>query len=136
MRQLEELDAGELYDTVGLAPFGEAAHRIQVRFARVVVIDLSGETFEHAPRGLGRRHTSPGRKHGGRQEGGRGGDEVAGRQVSHSSSRVRRSRTVMNKRNICLCLPWSLVIGDEAILRSFHRGYRSDLPEATAQMAT
>jgi hypothetical protein len=33
---------------MGLAPLGKAARGIEIRFARVVVVDLRGEKFEHA----------------------------------------------------------------------------------------
>ena len=52
---VEGLDAGELSDAAGLAPLREAARGIQVRLARVVVVDLGGEEFDHALRRLGRR---------------------------------------------------------------------------------
>ena len=35
--------------------FREAARGVQVRLARVVVVDLGGEEFQDAPGGLGRR---------------------------------------------------------------------------------
>ena len=40
---MEGLDAGEFSDAVRLAPLRKATRRIQIRLARVVVLDLSGE---------------------------------------------------------------------------------------------
>jgi len=69
---MEGLDAGELSDSVALAPFREAPCRVQIRLARVVVLDLSGEKFEHALGGFGRWREEWRGKHGG----GRGEDEL------------------------------------------------------------
>ena len=55
--------SGELVQAVQLAPLGKAARRIQVGFPGVVVVDLSGEEFEHAPRRLRRRREQRGGKH-------------------------------------------------------------------------
>jgi hypothetical protein len=44
---------GELADAVLVAPGGKAPGGVQVRLARVVVVDLGGEEFEDAPGGLG-----------------------------------------------------------------------------------
>jgi hypothetical protein len=46
----KDLHAGELADALGVAPFLEASCRVQVRLARVVVVDLGGEEFEDPPR--------------------------------------------------------------------------------------
>jgi hypothetical protein len=71
------LNRGEFLDAAGLAPGREAARRIHVRLARVVVVDLGGEEFEHALGGFGhRREERCWKKHGGGRggnEGGRGG---------------------------------------------------------------
>jgi hypothetical protein len=52
---VKRFNAGELGDAAGLAPMREAAGGIQVRQARVLVIDLGGEEFKDAPGGLRRR---------------------------------------------------------------------------------
>jgi hypothetical protein len=52
---MRRFDSGEFEDAVGLAPLGEAAGRIEVGLARVLVADLGGEEFENAFRGLGCR---------------------------------------------------------------------------------
>jgi len=39
---------GKLVEALGLAPGGEAARGVQIRFARVVVVDLRGGEFEDA----------------------------------------------------------------------------------------
>ena len=72
---VEGLDLRELVEVVGLAPFGEAAGRVEIGFARVVVVDLGGEEFEDALRRFRRRREQPGRD----QAGGGGNDELAGR---------------------------------------------------------
>jgi hypothetical protein len=42
-------------DVARVTPFGKAARSVQVGFARVVVVDLSGEEFQHALRRFRRR---------------------------------------------------------------------------------
>lgn len=51
---MEGLHAGELADAAGGAPFREAARAVQVRLARVVVVDLRGEKLWDALGGLRR----------------------------------------------------------------------------------
>jgi hypothetical protein len=51
-------------DVVRLVPLREAAGGIEVRLARVVVLDLSGEEFEYALGGFRRRREKPGGNHG------------------------------------------------------------------------
>jgi len=46
-------------DVVRLVPLREAAGGIEVRLARVVVLDLSGEEFEYALGGFRRRREKP-----------------------------------------------------------------------------
>src|SRR5262249_11517285 len=41
-------------DAAAVAPFGKAARGVEIRLARLVVIDLRGEEFQNAPGGLGR----------------------------------------------------------------------------------
>jgi len=50
---VEGLHVGELADAAGVAPFRGTAGGVEVRFARVVVVDLGGEEFQNAPGGLG-----------------------------------------------------------------------------------
>jgi hypothetical protein len=76
------LHLGELVEACGLPPLGKAARGVQVGFARVVVVKLRGEEFQHAARGLRRRGEQP----GGKQAGGRGDDELAGRGGGHGIS--------------------------------------------------
>ena len=52
-------------EAVGLAPRGKAARGVEIGFARVVVVDLRGEEFEHARAAFGRRREQAGGKHGG-----------------------------------------------------------------------
>ena len=52
---VDGLDAGELVDATAGAPVREAAGGVQVRLARVVVIDLGGEKLQDALGGLRRR---------------------------------------------------------------------------------
>jgi hypothetical protein len=68
---VEGLHVGELGDAAAVAPFREAAGCVQVRLARVVVVDLCGEEFQDALRGLRRRRE----KRRGLQLGGRGEDD-------------------------------------------------------------
>ncbi len=69
---MKGLHLGELCDASPLAPCGEAPRRVEVRLARVVVVDLGGEEFEDALGGFRRRREERRRKkHGG----GRGGNE-------------------------------------------------------------
>lgn len=49
---MERLDLRELVEAVGLAPLGKAARGVQIRFARVVVVDLRGKEFQGAAGGL------------------------------------------------------------------------------------
>jgi hypothetical protein len=63
------LNRGELFDAARFAPLREAAHGIQVRLARVVVVDLGGEEFEEALGSFGCRREEPDRKRGGAGEG-------------------------------------------------------------------
>ena len=51
---MEGLHVGELADAVCVAPLREAPCGVQVRLARVAVVDLGGEKLEDALRGLGR----------------------------------------------------------------------------------
>ena len=48
------LHVGELADAVCVAPLREAPGGVQVRLARVAVVDLGGKKLEDALRGLGR----------------------------------------------------------------------------------
>src|SRR5712692_4525888 len=91
---VEGLNGGKFPDAAPLAPCCEAARGIHIRLARVVVVDLGGEKFEHALGGFRRRREERGRnKHSG------GGDELVGHDVGHASKRVSRSRAV--RRTIC-----------------------------------
>ncbi len=76
---VERLDVGELGQAVRLAPGGEAARRVQIGPAGVVIVDLRGEELEHALRRLRRRRPQCGRDQG------RGGgqDELAHAIVTH-----------------------------------------------------
>ena len=71
LQLLHELHVGELADAAPVAPCRKAARGVEVRLARVVVVDLGGEEFEDAPGGLGRRRE----KRGGLKLGGRGEDD-------------------------------------------------------------
>ena len=51
---MEGLHVGELADAVCVAPLREAPGGVQVRLARVAVVDLGGKKLEDALRGLGR----------------------------------------------------------------------------------
>ena len=52
---VEGLHGRQLADAATFAPFGEAAHGVPIRLARVVVVDLRPEKFQDALRGLGCR---------------------------------------------------------------------------------
>ena len=49
-----------------------------------------------------------------------------------------RGRVVVRKdeRYICFDLPRSLIVGNEAVLRTLHTGDSSDLPEASTEVAS
>jgi hypothetical protein len=49
---VEGFDVGELGNAAAGAPFRETPRRVQVRLARVVIVDLGSEKFENAPGGL------------------------------------------------------------------------------------
>ena len=51
---MKRLHVSEFADTVGVPPDCKVARRVQVRDARVVVVDLRGEKLEDALRGLRR----------------------------------------------------------------------------------
>ena len=57
---MEGLHVGELADAALVAPCRKAARGVEVRFARVVVVDLAGEEFQNALRGLRRRREQRG----------------------------------------------------------------------------
>ena len=55
---VEGLHVGELANTADVAPFRKPACGVQVRLARVAVVDVGGEEFQHAPGDVGRRGES------------------------------------------------------------------------------
>jgi hypothetical protein len=59
-RDVEGLNVGELADAFLVAPFRESARGVQVRLAGVVVVDLGGQEFQHAPGCLRRRREQRG----------------------------------------------------------------------------
>ena len=67
-RDVERLHVGELVQAVSLAPRGEAARGIEIGFARVVVVDLRGEEFQHALAAFGVGANSRRGKQGGAGE--------------------------------------------------------------------
>ena len=57
---MEGLNVGELGEAACVAPFRETAGGVEVRLARVVVVDLGGEEFQNAPGGFRRRREERG----------------------------------------------------------------------------
>lgn len=64
---VEGMHVRELADAAAVAPFRKTAGCVQVRLARVVVVDLGCEEFQHALGGFRSRREQGHLKHGGGQ---------------------------------------------------------------------